>query len=43
MAHHQHLVLLIGAVSLVESGGGGKSKALGHEHMCAKGALPVFS
>jgi hypothetical protein len=31
MAHHQHLVLLVGPVSLVESGGRGKSKALSHE------------
>jgi hypothetical protein len=30
MGDDQHLVLLVGAVSLVEAGGGGESKASGH-------------
>ncbi|MCY1229302.1 hypothetical protein D9M72_416640 [compost metagenome] len=43
VAHQQHLVLLVGAIPLVEAGGGGESKALGHERWGARGALSVFS
>jgi hypothetical protein len=43
MAHHQHLVLLVGSVSLVEASGGGKSKAWGHERNAPMARFPFVS